>query len=246
MHIHYLADPEEVGAVSAHDVAHYLRETIQERGAARIIVATGASQFAFLAHLVQEPGIDWSRVTMFHLDEYIDLPPDHPAGFGRYLHERLIDKVHPGTVVLINGQNDPAAECRRVGELISQAPVDAAFVGIGENGHLAFNDPPADFETTEPFLVVPLDERSRRQQLGEGWFATLDEVPSRAISMSVNEIMRARKVFCMAPEQRKAEAIRACLEEEVSPLRPASILRRHPDVELYLDRESAALLTQRP
>jgi glucosamine-6-phosphate deaminase len=231
---------------AARDVARYLRETIQERGAARIIVATGASQFTFLAHLVQEPGIDWPRVTMFHLDEYIDLPPDHPASFGRYLHERLIDKVHPGTVVLIDGQNDPAAECRRVGELISQAPVDAAFVGIGENGHLAFNDPPADFETTEPFLVVPLDERSRRQQLGEGWFATLDEVPSRAISMSVNEIMRARKVFCMAPEQRKAEAIRACLEEEVSPLRPASILRRHPDVELYLDRESAALLTQRP
>jgi glucosamine-6-phosphate deaminase len=245
MHIHYLADPEEVGAAAAQDVARYLRETIQERGEARIIVATGASQFTFLAHLVQESGIDWSRVTMFHLDEYIDLPPDHPAGFGRYLHERLIDKVHPGTVVLINGQNDPAAECRRVGELISQAPVDAAFVGIGENGHLAFNDPPADFETTEPFLVVPLDERSRRQQLGEGWFATLDEVPSRAISMSVNEIMRARKIFCMAPEQRKAEAIRACLEEEVSPLRPASILRRHPDVELYLDRESAALLSQR-
>jgi glucosamine-6-phosphate deaminase len=182
---------------------------------------------------------------MFHLDEYIDLPPDHPASFGRYLHERLIDKVHPGTVVLIDGQNDPAAECRRIGDLVSQAPVDAAFVGIGENGHLAFNDPPADFETTEPFLVVQLDERSRRQQLGEGWFATLDEVPSRAISMSVNEIMRARKIFCMAPERRKAEAIRACLEEEVSPLRPASILRRHPDVELYLDRESAALLAQR-
>src|SRR5579875_3267864 len=168
MHIHYLADPEEVGAVSARDVARYLRETIQERGAARIIVATGASQFTFLAHLVQEPGIAWPHVTMFHLDEYIDLPPDHPAGFGRYLHERLIDKVHPGAVVLIDGQNDPTAECRRVGALISQAPVDAAFVGIGENGHLAFNDPPADFETTEPFLVVPLDERSRRQQLGEG------------------------------------------------------------------------------
>ena len=245
MPIHYLADAQEVGSAAARDVARYLRETIQEHGAARIIVATGASQFTFLAHLVEEQGIDWSKVTMFHLDEYIDLPPDHPAGFGRYLHERLIDRVHPGTVVLIDGQNDPAAECARVGALIAEAPVDAAFVGIGENGHLAFNDPPADFETTEPFLVVPLDEASRRQQLGEGWFATLDDVPSRAISMSIHEIMQARKIFCIVPDRRKAQAVRACLEDEVSPLRPASILRTHPDVELYLDRDSAALLTHR-
>jgi glucosamine-6-phosphate deaminase len=205
-------------------------------------VATGVSQFVFLSHLVGDRSIDWSKVTMFHLDEYIGLPADHPASFRRYLRERLIDLVHPGTVVLIDGEADPEAECGRLDALIGSAAPDAAFVGIGENGHLAFNDPPADFETKEPYIVVQLDNACRRQQLGEGWFPGLDDVPIRAISMSIAQIMKAGKIFCIAPEARKAEAVRACLEEDISPLRPASILRRHPDVELYLDRESAALL----
>ena len=245
MNIHYLESSEDIGRVAAADVAQYVRDVMRERGRARIIAATGASQFTFLAHLGKEPDMDWSRVTMFHLDEYIGLPADHPASFRRYLHERFIDVVHPGAYVLIDGQADPRAECRRVGALIRAAAVDAAFVGIGENGHLAFNDPPADFETDEPYIVVELDEACRRQQLGEGWFASLADVPTRAISMSIREIMRARKIFCIVPDRRKAEAVRACLEEEISPLRPASILRRHPDAELYLDRDSAALLSQK-
>lgn len=234
---------DELGRAAAADVAAYLRDVIAGRGEARIVAATGASQFVFLEHLVTQP-LYWSRITVFHLDEYVDLPPDHPAGFRRYLEERLIDKVHPGTWAYIDGQADPRAECRRVGALISAAPIDAAFVGIGENAHLAFNDPPADVETDEPFLIVALDEACRRQQLGEGWFASLDEVPRRAISMSMRQILRARKIFCIVPEARKAEAVRATLEGEISLLVPASYLRTHHDVELYLDRNSAALLTR--
>lgn len=243
MQIHRLPSNEEVGRASAAALGRYVRDTIAAQGQARIVAATGASQFTFLAHLVAEPAIAWARVTMFHLDEYIGLPATHPASFRRYLHERLIDHVHPGACVLIDGEADPLLECRRLDELIQAAPIDVALVGIGENGHLAFNDPPADFETDEPYIVVDLDEACRRQQLGEGWFPALDDVPRRAISMSIRQIMAARKVFCIVPERRKAAAVRRCLEEEISPLCPASILRRHPDVELYLDAESAALLS---
>lgn len=243
MQIHRLPGNEEVGRAAAAALGRYLRDTIAAQGQARIVAATGASQFTFLAHLVAEPDIAWAGVTMFHLDEYIGLPPTHPASFRRYLHERLIDRVHPGACVLIDGEADPLLECRRLNELIQTAPIDTALVGIGENGHLAFNDPPADFETDEPYLVVELDDACRRQQLGEGWFSTLDDVPRRAISMSIRQIMAARKVVCIVPERRKAEAVRRCLEEEISPLCPASILRRHPDVELYLDEQSASLLS---
>lgn len=242
MRIHRLASAEDVGRAAAGDVGQYLREIIVARGEARIVAATGASQFAFLSHLVVEPGIAWSRVVMFHLDEYIGLSADHPASFRRYLRERLIERVQPGASVLLDGEADPEAECRRVGALIREAPVDMAFVGIGENGHLAFNDPPADFDTDAAYIVVDLDEACRRQQLGEGWFAALEEVPRRAISMAVPQIMAAGRIFCIAPERRKAEAVRRCLTDEISPRCPASILRRHPNVELYLDTDSAALL----
>jgi len=241
--VHVCQDSAEAGRAAAASAAQYLREVIRTQGAARIIAATGTSQFSFLANLVTEPAIPWSSVTMFHLDEYVGLPVDHPASFRRYLRERLINKVHPGASILIDGETGPADECGRLGTLIAAAPVDIAFVGIGENGHLAFNDPPADFETEQPYIVVDLDDTCRRQQLGEGWFASLDAVPRRAISMSIRQIMRARVIVCTVPGARKAPAVRACLEEEVSPLRPASILRRHPHVELYLDRESAALRT---
>jgi glucosamine-6-phosphate deaminase len=243
VNIQVLRGREEAGRAAAASAAAHLRECLRRGDTARVVAATGASQFAFLAALATAPGIDWARVTMFHLDEYLGLPADHPASFRRYLRERFIDKVHPGTVVLLDGEGDPEAECRRAGALIAAAPIDLAFVGIGENGHLAFNDPPADFETDDPFIVVSLDEACRRQQLGEGWFARLEDVPTRAISMSIRQILRARTILCIVPERRKAETVRACLEEEISPLRPASVLRTHPDVELYLDEESASLLS---
>ncbi|HZU14723.1 MAG TPA: glucosamine-6-phosphate deaminase [Chloroflexota bacterium] len=232
----------EAGPTMAEDVASYLHGVLERQDEARIVVATGASQFEFLDRLCRAPGIDWGRITMFHLDEYVGLPVDHPASFRRYLRERLIERVHPGTVVLIDGEADPVMECRRVGDAIRAAPIDVAFVGIGENGHLAFNDPPADFETTEPYIVVRLDEACRRQQVGEGWFGSVNDVPVEAISMSIHQIMLARKIFCLAPEERKAEAVRACFAGEVTPWAPASILQRHRDVDLYLDRESASLL----
>ena len=190
MDIRVLPDKPALGAAAAADAAAALREAIAARGEAHVIAATGASQFEFLEALTRTPDIDWKKTTFFHLDEYVGLPDTHPASFRRYLRERLADRVHPGTFHFVNGDApDPAAECRRLGALIAARPIDVAFVGIGENGHLAFNDPPADFETQEPYLVVELDEACRRQQLGEGWFPTLDDVPRRAISMSVAQIL---------------------------------------------------------
>jgi glucosamine-6-phosphate deaminase len=180
---------------------------------------------------------------MFHLDEYVGLPDNHPASFRRYLRERIVERVHPRVFHFLAGDvDDPAAECRRVGALLARAPIDVAFVGIGENGHLAFNDPPADFENEEPYLVVELDEPCRRQQLGEGWFASLEDVPRRALSMSVRQILKAREIVCAVPDARKARAVRDCLEGEVSPLHPSSILQTHPRTTVFLDRNSAALL----
>jgi glucosamine-6-phosphate deaminase len=232
----------KLGEAAAREAAAIIQQAITDRDVAYVIAATGASQFEFLDALVLHD-IDWRRVEFFHLDEYVGLPETHPASFRRYLTERIIDRVHPKAFHLINGEAaDPRAECRRVGELISQHTIDVAFVGIGENGHLAFNDPPADFETEKPYLVVTLDEACRRQQIGEGWFKSLDEVPAQAISMSIQQILKARHILCIVPDQRKAEAVKACVELDVSPMHPASILQRHPSVKLYLDRESSALL----
>jgi glucosamine-6-phosphate deaminase len=237
---------QALGEAAAADAAAILRKAIAAGGRAAFVAATGASQFEFLDALVREPGVDWSRVTGFHLDEYIGLPASHPASFRGYLRQRLVDRVHPGAFHFIDGEaGDPFEECRRVGALIAAEDVDVAFVGIGENGHLAFNDPPADFETTEPYLIVVLDERCRRQQLGEGWFPTLEAVPRRAISMSIRQILRARHIVCVVPDQRKAEAVRACMTGEVSPLHPASALQRHASVTMYLDRDSSSLLQRR-
>ena len=236
----------ELGAAAARDAAEIIRAAIDERGEARVVAATGASQFQFLDALAGEAGIEWGKVTFFHLDEYVGLPESHPASFRKYLKERLDGRVLPGAFHFIDGEApDPRAECRRLGELISRREVDAAFVGIGENGHLAFNDPPADFETEEPYLVVELDEACRRQQVGEGWFNSLDEVPGRAISMSVRQILKARHVICVAPDARKAPAVKDCLESGVSPHHPASALQRHEGATVYLDRESASLLKNR-
>jgi len=232
----------ELGEAAAEDAASIIQQAIADRDAAYVIAATGASQFEFLDALVRKE-IDWSKVVFFHLDEYVDLPEAHAASFRRYLKERIINRVQPRAFHLINGESgDVQEECRRVGELILRQEIDVAFVGIGENGHLAFNDPPADFETDDPYIVVDLDEACRQQQVGEGWFRSVDEVPRQAISMSIKQILKSRNILCIVPDKRKAEAVRASVESEVSPLKPASILQQHPSVTLYLDRESSSLL----
>jgi glucosamine-6-phosphate deaminase len=243
MDIRVLPDKRALGAAAAAEAAAALREAIAARGEAHVIAATGASQFEFLEALTRTPGIAWDKTTFFHLDEYVGLPDTHPASFRRYLRERLVDRVRPGTFHFVHGDApDPAAECRRLGALIAARPIDVAFVGIGENGHLAFNDPPADFETQEPYLVVELDEACRRQQLGEGWFPTLDDVPRRAISMSVAQILKTRRILCIVPDARKAKAVKDSVTGGISPQRPASALQRHAATTLFLDPDSAALL----
>ena len=243
MQIKTFSDKNTLGARAAEQAAALLRRAIQERGRARIIAATGAAQFEFLQVLTGLPNIDWSKVEMFHLDEYVGIPESHPASFRRFLRERLIEKAGITKFYLLDGDDNPAEVIRVVGDALKTAPVDVAFVGIGENGHLAFNDPPADFETEEPYLLVKLDEVCRRQQMGEGWFPSISEVPERAISMSVRQILKAKAIICIVPDARKANAVKACLEGEVSPLAPASILRTHPNTTLYLDQHSSALLS---
>ena len=222
--------------------ARTLRKILQEQGHVRLIAATGASQFEFLEILTSASGIDWSRVEMFHLDEYVGLPITHPASFRKYLLERLINKTKIKTYHLLNGEGNPGQAALQVGKEISAAPIDLAFVGIGENAHLAFNDPPADFQTETPYIVVELDEACRRQQVGEGWFATLDDVPKRAISMTVKQILKSKEILAIVPDLRKAQAVKACLEGEINPMSPASILRQHANTTLYLDKNSASLL----
>ena len=238
------ADAERMGRRAAEDGAQFIRDAIARQGEASIIVATGASQFTMLAALVEANSIDWGKVTGFHLDEYIGLPLSHPASFRGYLKQRFVDLVPIRDFHYIDGEADPAAECRRVGEIIARHPVDVAFVGIGENGHLAFNDPPADFETDEPYLVVDLDDACRAQQFGEGWFPTLDDVPDRAISMSIRQIMAAAAIICTVPDRRKASAVRAAVEGPVTPDVPSSILQQHGQATIYLDADAASLMTE--
>jgi glucosamine-6-phosphate deaminase len=235
-------DRSTMSRAAAGQAAQSLRAAIAARGGARIIAATGASQFEFLDALTQAPGIDWSRVEMFHLDEYVGLPATHPASFRRYLFERLINRTGIARYHLLDAEDDADQVADRVGREVLKAPIDVAFVGIGENGHLAFNDPPADFATERPYLIVALDDACRRQQVGEGWFASVADVPSLAVSMSVRQILKSREIICVVPDARKAAAVRSCFEGEVSPMAPASILRTHEHTVVYLDRDSAALL----
>jgi len=228
----------DLGQKAAKKGAEFIREAIEKIGEANIIVATGASQFEMLAALVKED-IDWLKVTAFHLDEYIGLPESHPASFRKYLRERFASLLPLKKFNYVNGETDPEKECARLGRLIKKHPVDVAFVGIGENGHLAFNDPPADFETEDPYIVVKLDHNCKRQQMGEGWFPTIDSVPDRAISMSIKQIMKSKAIICSVPDQRKAEAVHKTLKEAVSPDIPASIMRNHNNVWLFLDKESS-------
>jgi len=245
MRIEISASREELGESAAKEAAEIITRTIHEKGYTSIILATGSSQFEVLHSLVNQPGVDWSRVTMFHLDEYVGITEEHPASFRKYLMERFIRKVPALQAyhLIDGGRLEPWEECRRLNGIICDFRIDLAMVGIGENGHLAFNDPPADFDTDDPYILVELDETCRKQQLGEGWFNTLEEVPDCAISMSVKQIMKSTYIICSVPDRRKAEAVRSCLENPVSNLYPASILREHPDCVLYLDRDSASLLS---
>lgn len=235
-----------LGRAAAAAAADEIRAAIKAHGRARIIAATGASQFDFLGALVQAPNIDWSNVELFHLDEYVGLPETHPASFRGYLRERLIGPTGIRHVHFLDGEADPQRVMEEVGRELRERPVDVAFVGIGENAHLAFNDPPADFETDRPYLLVELDAACRRQQVGEGWFPNVDAVPSKAISMSCRQILGARRILCIVPDTRKAAAVKATLEGPIAPDTPASILRRHPNVTLFLDEGSSSTLASPP
>lgn len=238
------ADPTTMGREAAALAAGAIRRAIDERQEANVILATGASQFEMLSELVKAD-IDWSRVTCFHLDEYIGIPDSHPASFRRYLKERFVDQVTGLKAFhwVQADSADPLAECERLGGIIRKHPIDVACIGIGENGHLAFNDPPADFETESPYLVVELDEACRRQQMGEGWFPTLEDVPSKAISMSVKHILKSAEIVCTVPDERKAAAVKASVEGPVTNEVPASILQNHSQMTLLLDEAAASRLS---
>ncbi|MBS1918148.1 MAG: glucosamine-6-phosphate deaminase [Bacteroidetes bacterium] len=245
MKVEIFDTPEKLGKAAGERSANLVRSAIQEKGFACIIMATGNSQFETIKHLTADKEIDWGKVVMFHLDEYIGISENHPASFRKYLKERFIDKI--GTlkdVFLINGETDPVKEVELLNKSIQEFHIDVALVGIGENGHLAFNDPPADFDTDAPFIMVRLDEACRMQQLNEGWFSSLEEVPHSAISMSVKQIMKSGYVICSVPEKRKAIAVKNCLANKISPLYPASILQNHEHCVIYLDKESSSLLKQ--
>jgi glucosamine-6-phosphate deaminase len=243
MMVRVFDDKKSLGKAAAEQASKAIRRAISAQGMARIIAATGMSQVDFLDALTCDDKIDWRKVEMFHLDEYVGLPLTHPASFRKYLCERLIHKVGITNHHLLDGTGDASETVRIVGDALRSAPVDVAFVGIGENGHLAFNDPPADFQTEEPYLIVELDDACVRQQVGEGWFANISEVPRRAISMSVRQILKAKEIIGVVPDQRKAAAVKLCFDGEISPMAPASILRTHPAATIYLDRQAASLLS---
>ncbi|HSY91715.1 MAG TPA: glucosamine-6-phosphate deaminase [Candidatus Binatus sp.] len=249
MIIKVFQDKVSLSRAAAEQAAAAIRQAIAERGHARIIAATGAAQFDFLDALTKAPGvdgakIDWAKVEAFHLDEYIGLPATHPASFRKFLMERLVRKTGIVNFHFIEGDApDPSVIVREVGKQLASALIDVAFLGIGENGHIAFNDPPADFTTEDPYIIVNLDEACGRQQVGEGWFADISEVPTRAISMSPRQILKARELIVVVPDKRKAQAVKMCFAGEISPMAPASILRRHSNATVYLDRDAASLLS---
>jgi len=236
-------DRVSLGNAAAEQAAAAIRRAVREHGQARVIAATAASQLEFLDALTKAPGIDWQHVELFHLDEYIGLPITHPGSFRKMLLEQLIQKTGITKYHLLDGDADAPDVVRRASAALASAPVDIAFVGIGENGHLAFNDPPANFESEEPYLVVNLDEACRLQQVGEAWFADISQVPTQAISMSVRQILKTKEILAVVPDTRKAQAVKACFEGKISPMAPASILRTHPNATIYLDKNSAALLS---
>ena len=244
MKLNIAPNPEQLGAAAAERISEKIRAAIDSKGHARIVLSTGASQFETLAVLVRED-IDWSKVTMFHLDEYVGLPITHPASFRKYLTERFADIVHPGACHFVNGEGDVKENIRVLSAELTAEPIDVGVIGIGENAHIAFNDPPADFETRESYIVVNLNERCKLQQVGEGWFATTDDVPKQAISMTPYRIMQCETIISPVPGKRKAQAIYATLSGVgPDPAVPATLLLTHPDFNLFLDEGSASLCTQ--
>ena len=236
-------DKVSLSKAAAQQASSAIRKAISDHGRARAIAATAASQIEFLNELVKAPDIDWQLVELFHLDEYIGLPVTHPGSFRKMLIDQFIRKTGITKYHLLDGDANAAEVVRRVGAAVASAPIDIAFLGIGENGHLAFNDPPANFETEEPYLIVNLDEACRMQQVGEAWFADISQVPKQAISMSVRQILKSKEILAVVPDSRKAQAVKKCFEGEISPLAPASILRTHANATIYLDKNSASLLS---
>jgi glucosamine-6-phosphate deaminase len=246
MKIQIHQDAAAMGSAASIQGAKVLREVLARKARVNIIVATGASQFETLKYLVKEPGIDWSRVTVFHLDEYVGLPESHGASFRKYLRERFVSQlpVAPEFIPVDGDAKDLTAELKRLNERIAACPVDLCFAGIGENSHLAFNDPPADFATESPYIVVNLDHACRQQQFGEGWFPTFDDVPEQAISMSIRQIMKSARIILSVPDKRKAAAVKGTVEGPVTPTCPASIVQQHADCTLHLDIASASELSR--
>lgn len=236
-------DADLLGKAAAKAVSGKIRRAVSKKGFANLILATGASQFRFLEHL-QKQDIDWKKITVFHLDEYQGLPVAHPASFRKYLTERILEKVRPQKVHFLEGDADNVeVVLRNYENLLRTHPVDVACIGIGENGHIAFNDPPvANFNDLRLVKVVKLDDACRRQQLGEGWFPSFDDVPTHALSLTIPAIMNCRHISCVVPDKRKSEAVFNTLNAVISTNCPATILRRHPDAILYLDEESASKL----
>jgi glucosamine-6-phosphate deaminase len=244
MRIKVFDDKHLASRAAAEQAALAIRRAITQQDGARIVAATAASQVDFLDALTRASAIDWRRVELFHLDEYVGLPITHPGSFRKMLLQQLVSKTGIANYHLLQGDAaDPEEAAREVSRIISSQPVDIAFLGIGENGHIAFNDPPADFEAEEPYIVVELDEACRQQQVGEAWFADISQVPTHAISMSVQQILKAKEILAVVPDTRKAKAVQLCFEGEISPMAPASILRSHPDATIYLDKHSASLLS---
>ena len=245
MSVRLFGDGVSLALAAAGQAAAGIRYAIAERNCSRVVLATGNSQLQFLEALTRMAGIDWNKVEAFHLDEYVGLPVTHPASFRKFLLEHFIHKTGITKYHFVQGDAaDLSLAIREVSTQLTSAPIDLAFVGIGENGHIAFNDPPADFETEEPYIVVELDEACRRQQVGEGWFGDISQVPTRAISMSPRQILKAKEIVAVVPDERKAQAVKLCLEGEIRPMAPASILRRHPNTTIYLDRDSSSLLSK--
>lgn len=244
--VRILPSKEELAAAAAAHAGDSLRQLLEKQETVRLLAATGASQLDFLNRLVTDRAVDWKRVELFHLDEYVGIGLDHPASFARYIKQRIIDRTGIECFHLLDGQRDPEAISAEMSREIAARPIDLAFAGIGENGHLAFNDPPADFEAEDPYLVVGLDEACRRQQVNEGWFQSLEDVPNRAITISIPQLLRSREILCIVPDARKARAVKTCLEGPVSPEAPASALRVHPNTTIFLDADSASLLERDP
>lgn len=230
----------QVAVQAAKFAAREINRAIGEKGEARILLATGESQIEAIRCLTEE-AVDWSKVVMFHLDEYMDLPETHIASFRKYLKERFVNIVNPKEAYLVDGEGDVKANIETITEKLKEAPIDVAFIGIGENGHVAFNDPPADFTTDEAYIIVDLDEKCKQQQVNEGWFKDLSEVPKQAVSMTVPQIMKSRVIVSIVPGIRKSDAVSKTLSaEEVTNMVPATILKTHENWNLFLDADSAS------